>query len=83
MEYGLVMWVIIGAVAGWAAGLFVKGSGFGLLIDVIIGMIGALVGGWLSRVLGIATSGGLISSLVTAFIGAIILLFVIRLFKRG
>jgi uncharacterized membrane protein YeaQ/YmgE (transglycosylase-associated protein family) len=83
MEHGIIAWLIIGAIAGWLAGLLVKGGGFGLIVDIIVGVVGAFIGGWLARVLGISIGGGWISSIITAFIGAVILLFVIRLFRRG
>ncbi|KGD15557.1 transglycosylase associated family protein [Burkholderia pseudomallei] len=83
MAHGLIMWLIIGAIAGWLAGLLVKGGGFGLLVDIIVGIVGAVIGGWLAGILGIHIGGGFISSVIVAVIGAVILLFVIRLFKRA
>lgn len=83
MEHGIIAWLIIGAIAGWLAGLLVKGGGFGLIVDIIVGIVGAFIGGWLARVLGISIGGGWISSIIIALIGAVILLFVIRLFRRG
>ena len=65
----LIMFLVIGAVAGWLAGLIMKGRGFGLLGNIVVGIIGALVGGFLFGVLGLA-AGGLIGSLITAAIGA-------------
>lgn len=82
MTHGLIAWLVIGAVAGWLAGLLVKGGGFGLIVDIIVGIVGAFIGGWLAGLLGIATGGGMISSIITAVIGAVILLFIIRLFNR-
>jgi uncharacterized membrane protein YeaQ/YmgE (transglycosylase-associated protein family) len=79
---GLLWFLIIGAIAGWLAGQFMKGSGFGLLGDIIVGVIGALIGGWLFGTLGIWPGGGLIGSLIVAFVGAIILLYLVRLIKR-
>ena len=83
MEHGLIAWLIIGAVAGWLAGVLVKGGGFGLIVDIILGVVGALLGGWLSGVLGISLGGGWIGSILTAVIGAVLLLFIIRLIKRS
>ncbi|CAG9271158.1 GlsB/YeaQ/YmgE family stress response membrane protein [Burkholderia cepacia] len=80
--HGLIVWLIIGAVAGWLAGVLVKGGGFGLLIDVVVGIVGAVIGGWLAGLLGIGFSG-ILGSIVIAVIGAVILLFVIRLFNRA
>jgi uncharacterized membrane protein YeaQ/YmgE (transglycosylase-associated protein family) len=79
---GLLWFLIIGAIAGWLAGQFMKGSGFGLLGDIIVGVIGALLGGWLFGQLGLWPGGGLIGSLIVAFIGAVILLYLVRLIKR-
>ncbi|WP_019448695.1 GlsB/YeaQ/YmgE family stress response membrane protein [Cupriavidus sp. BIS7] len=83
MGHGLIAWIVIGAIAGWLAGVVVKGGGFGLLVDIIVGIAGAFIGGWLAGVLGISTGGGWIASIITALIGAVILLFVIRLIKRA
>jgi uncharacterized membrane protein YeaQ/YmgE (transglycosylase-associated protein family) len=79
---GLLWFLIIGAIAGWLAGQFMKGSGFGLLGDIIVGVIGALLGGWLFGQLGLWPGGGLLGSLIVAFVGAVILLFIIRVIKR-
>lgn len=78
----LLMFLIIGIVAGWLAGQLMKGGGYGLVGDLVIGVIGAFIGGWLLGGLGIFT-GGLIGSLITATIGAVILLFLVRLVKRA
>ena len=83
MEHGIIAWLIIGAIAGWLAGVLVKGGGFGLIVDIIVGIVGAFIGGWLAGLLGIHIGAGMISSIITAIIGAVILLFVIRLFKRA
>ena len=77
----LIIFLAIGAVAGWLAGLIMKGRGFGLLGNILVGIIGALVGGFLFGELGIA--GGLIGSLGTAVLGAVILLFLISLIKKA
>lgn len=81
--HGLIAWLVIGAVAGWLAGMLVKGGGFGLIVDIIVGIVGAFIGGWLAGVLHISLGGGWIGSIITAVIGAVILLFVIRLIKRA
>jgi uncharacterized membrane protein YeaQ/YmgE (transglycosylase-associated protein family) len=77
---GLLWFLIIGAIAGWLAGHFMKGSGFGVIGDIVVGVIGAFIGGYLFSSVGAELGGGLIGSLVVAFIGAIILLFLVRLF---
>jgi uncharacterized membrane protein YeaQ/YmgE (transglycosylase-associated protein family) len=83
MEHGIIAWLIIGAIAGWLAGVLVKGGGFGLIVDIIVGIIGAFIGGWLAGVLHISLGSGWIGSIITAVIGAVILLFLIRLVRRG
>ncbi|HEY4805990.1 MAG TPA: GlsB/YeaQ/YmgE family stress response membrane protein [Paraburkholderia sp.] len=83
MEHGIIAWLIIGAIAGWLAGVLVKGGGFGLFVDIIVGIVGAFIGGWLAGLLGIHIGAGIISSIITAIVGAVILLFIIRLVKRA
>ena len=78
----LIIFLAIGAVAGWLAGVAMKGGGFGLLGDIVIGIIGAVIGGWLFGFLGI-TTGGIVGAIITAFVGACLLLFVIRLIKKA
>jgi uncharacterized membrane protein YeaQ/YmgE (transglycosylase-associated protein family) len=75
-----IWFLLIGLAAGWLAGQIVKGGGFGLLGDLIVGVIGALLGGFLFRLLGL-TASGLIGELVMAVVGAIVLLFLLRLLK--
>jgi uncharacterized membrane protein YeaQ/YmgE (transglycosylase-associated protein family) len=77
---GLLWFIVIGAIAGWLAGQFMKGYGFGLFGDVIVGVIGAFIGGFLFRAAGAELGGGLIGSLIIAFVGAVVLLFIVRLF---
>lgn len=79
----LIWFLIIGAIAGWLAGLVMKGRGFGLLGDIIVGIIGAFLGGWLFGKLGVSFGGGLAGSLIVAFLGAVVLLFLVRLIKRS
>ena len=71
MEYGIIAWLVIGAIAGWLAGQVVKGGGFGLIVDIIVGIVGAVIGGFLAGALGISTGGGIIGSIIVAFIGAV------------
>src|SRR3984957_3788880 len=78
----LIIWLIVGAIAGWLAGMVVKGGGFGLIGDIIVGIIGALIAGWLLPQLGFVIGGGLIGAIIDAFIGAVILLIILRLLKR-
>lgn len=82
MVESVIAWLIVGAVAGWIAGKVVAGGGFGLLGNIVIGIIGAVIAGWLLPQLGIALGTGVIRAIINAAIGAIILLVVISLFKR-
>jgi len=81
--HSLIAWLIIGAVAGWLAGTFVKGGGFGLIGDIVVGIIGAFVGGWLAGVLHIHLGSGWISSILTAAVGAALLLIILRAVRRA
>ncbi|NEX16851.1 MAG: GlsB/YeaQ/YmgE family stress response membrane protein [Halochromatium sp.] len=78
----LLIFLAIGALAGWLAGVLMKGGGFGLLIDIVLGIVGAVVGGFLFGLLGISANG-LIGSIITATVGAVVLLLVVRLFKQA
>ena len=71
--------LVVGIVAGWLAGVLVQGSGFGLIGDLIIGLLGAVIGDWLLPRLDIHLGAGIVALIVNAFIGAIVLLFVLRL----
>jgi uncharacterized membrane protein YeaQ/YmgE (transglycosylase-associated protein family) len=75
--------LVVGAVAGWLAGLIVRGAGFGLIGDIIIGIIGAFIAGWLFPRLGVHLMSGIVGSILNATIGAVILLLVIRLIRRA
>ena len=79
----IIIWLIVGAIAGWLAGLVMKGAGFGLIGNIIVGIVGAFLAGWLLPRLGILIGGGILGAIINAFIGAIILLFLIRLVKRA
>jgi uncharacterized membrane protein YeaQ/YmgE (transglycosylase-associated protein family) len=78
----LIYFLCIGLVAGWLAGQIMKGGGYGVIGDIVLGILGAIIGGWLFGALGL-TAGGLIGSLVTALVGAIVLIFLVRLLKRA
>jgi len=79
----LIVFLIIGLIAGWLAGQIMKGSGYGLIGDLIVGVIGAFIGGWLWRVLHLPGLGPWwLTAIVSAVIGACILLFLLRLIKR-
>ena len=79
----LIIWLIVGAIAGWLAGMVVKGGGYGLIGDIIVGIVGGLIAGWLLPQIGIVIGGGFIAAIINAFIGAVILLIVLRLVKRA
>ena len=80
----LLTWLIVGLVAGVLASMVMGGTGYGIVGDIIIGIIGAFVGGWLFSKLGVSTPfGGLAGTIFTAFIGAVVLLFVLRLIRGG
>lgn len=79
----ILIWILVGAVAGWLAGLVVRGFGFGLIGNIIVGIIGAFLGGWLFGVAGIAIGAGIINTIFTAFIGAVVLLLIVRVIKRA
>jgi uncharacterized membrane protein YeaQ/YmgE (transglycosylase-associated protein family) len=80
---GIIIWLIIGAIAGWLAGTLLRGGGFGLIGDIIVGIIGAVLGGWLAGVLGLHLASGVVSAIITATVGAIILILVVRVIKRA
>lgn len=80
--HSLIIWLVVGAVAGWLAGTVVKGGGFGLVGDIVVGILGAFVGGWLAGVLHVQVGTGLISAILTATAGAIVLIALVRLIRR-
>jgi uncharacterized membrane protein YeaQ/YmgE (transglycosylase-associated protein family) len=80
----LLTWCIVGLVAGVLASLVMGGTGYGIIGDIIIGIVGAFVGGWLFRMMGVSVPlAGLPGTILVAFIGAVVLLFIIRLIRRG
>ena len=81
MEF--VWFILVGLIAGWLAGVLVKGGGFGVVGDIVVGILGALVGGFLFGVLGFSGGSGLLGSIVVATVGAVVLIFVLRLIKRA
>lgn len=78
----LLVWLLVGAVAGWLAGVLVKGYGFGLVGNIVVGIVGAFVGGWLFPTFGFALGGGIVGAIFGATVGAIVLLLVISLVRR-
>jgi uncharacterized membrane protein YeaQ/YmgE (transglycosylase-associated protein family) len=81
MEF--IWFILIGLVAGWLAGQLMKSGGFGVIGDIVVGVVGALVGGFLFRSFGVSLGGGLLGAIIVATIGAIVLIFVLRLIKRA
>ncbi|WP_297801084.1 GlsB/YeaQ/YmgE family stress response membrane protein [Arenimonas sp. GDDSR-1] len=77
----LIIFLVIGALAGWLAGVIMKGGGFGLIGDIVVGVLGSFLGGWLLPKLGLSI-GGDFGGFITAVIGAVILLFIVRLIKK-
>jgi uncharacterized membrane protein YeaQ/YmgE (transglycosylase-associated protein family) len=75
--------ILIGLVAGWLAGQLVKGGGFGVIGDIVVGVVGALIGGFLFRTMGVSAGGGLLGSIIVATLGAVIFIFILRLIKRS
>ena len=83
MVESLIAWLIVGAIAGWLAGLIVKGYGFGLIGNIVVGIIGAVVAGWLLPRLGIGHGVGMIAAIINAVIGAVVLLVIIGLIRKA
>jgi uncharacterized membrane protein YeaQ/YmgE (transglycosylase-associated protein family) len=81
--HGLLFWIIVGLIAGWLAGKVMKGGGYGIVVDIILGILGGILGGWLFGMLGISSGGGMIGSIIVAFVGAVILVWITRLLKRA
>ncbi len=80
MEF--LWFILIGLVAGWLAGMVVKGGGFGVIGDIVVGVVGAMLGGYLFRLLGFSAGGGLAGAIVVATVGAVILILLLRVIKR-
>jgi uncharacterized membrane protein YeaQ/YmgE (transglycosylase-associated protein family) len=83
MLIDFIVWLVIGGVAGWLAGLLVKGYGFGIVGNVIVGIVGSIIAGWLLPRIGFVIIGGVLAVIVDAVIGAVILLLVIGFFKKA
>jgi uncharacterized membrane protein YeaQ/YmgE (transglycosylase-associated protein family) len=80
---GLLAWIVVGLIAGWLAGQVMKGGGYGVLVDIILGILGGILGGWIFSLLGIWQGRGMIGSIIVAFIGAVILVGITRVLKRA
>jgi uncharacterized membrane protein YeaQ/YmgE (transglycosylase-associated protein family) len=79
---GLISWIVVGLIAGWLAGKVMKGGGYGVVVDIVLGILGGIVGGWVFGVLGLH-AGGLIGSIIVAFVGAVILVWIARKLKKA
>jgi uncharacterized membrane protein YeaQ/YmgE (transglycosylase-associated protein family) len=78
----ILIWIVVGAVAGWLAGLVMRGAGFGLVGNILVGIVGAVVAGFLLPKIGIVIGGNIVAAILNAFIGAVLVLFVIGLIRR-
>lgn len=78
----IIIWLVIGGIAGWLAGLLVEGYGFGLIGNIAVGIVGALIAGWLLPRIGFVLIGGYIAAIINAIIGAVILLVIIGFIRR-
>jgi uncharacterized membrane protein YeaQ/YmgE (transglycosylase-associated protein family) len=78
----MIYWLVVGLIAGWLAGVVMKGGGYGIIVDILLGIVGGFLGGWLFGRLGIWPAGGMLGSIIVAFIGAVILVGITRLLKR-
>jgi uncharacterized membrane protein YeaQ/YmgE (transglycosylase-associated protein family) len=79
---GILTWILVGLVAGWLAGKVMKGGGYGIFMDIVLGICGGLLGGLVFRLLGIGR-GGLLGSIIVSFLGALILVWFTRLLKKA
>jgi len=79
----ILWWIIVGIIAGWITGKIMSGGGYGVIMDMVIGIIGAIIGGFIMRSLGHAGSGGFIYTIVVAVCGAVLLTLLLRLVTRG
>jgi uncharacterized membrane protein YeaQ/YmgE (transglycosylase-associated protein family) len=75
--------IIVGLIAGWLAGQVMKGGGYGVIMDIVLGLLGGILGGWLFGSLGAGAGGGMIGSIIVSFIGAVILVAITRMLKRA
>ena len=80
---GFIAWIVVGLIAGWLAGQVMRGGGYGVLVDIILGILGGVLGGWILGLLGIWPAGGMICSIIVSFVGAVILVGITRLLKRA
>lgn len=75
--------IVVGLIAGWLAGQVMKGGGYGIVVDILLGLVGGIIGGWLFGALGVFPGGGVFGSIAVAFVGAVILVALTRALKRA
>ena len=80
---GLAYFLIVGLIAGWLAGQVMKGGGYGVMADIVLGILGGIVGGWIFGTLRIWPGGGMIGAVIVAFVGAVALVWITRLIKKA
>ena len=83
---GILSWIVVGLIAGWLAGMVMRGGGYGLVGDIIVGIVGGLLGGWIATSLlhiGADVNGINLESILVAFVGAVVLIFILRLLGGG
>lgn len=78
----MIYWLVVGLIAGWLAGMVMKGGGYGIIIDIVLGILGGIVGGWIFGALHIWPGGGIIGGIIVAFVGAVFLVWITRLIKK-
>ena len=81
--YFFIYLALVGLVAGWAAGKIMKGSGYGLVMDLALGVIGSIIGTWIMHVLGFYSTGGLVPNILVAILGAVVVVALVRLLKKA
>jgi uncharacterized membrane protein YeaQ/YmgE (transglycosylase-associated protein family) len=78
----MIYWLVVGLIAGWLAGVVMRGGGYGIIVDILLGIVGGFLGGWLFGRLGIWPAGGMLGSIIVAFVGAVKRVGITRLLKR-
>jgi uncharacterized membrane protein YeaQ/YmgE (transglycosylase-associated protein family) len=79
---GLLYWLVVGLIAGWLTGVVMRGGGYGIVVDIILGILGGILGGWIFSMLGVGAGGGLVGSVIVAFVGAVVLVAISRALRR-
>ena len=82
MISNLIWWIVVGLIAGWAAGKIMKGGGYGTIMDIVLGIVGGVVGGWILGILGIH-AGGFVGTIIVAIFGAVVLIWLSRMIKKA